>query len=413
MSAAGGREIVVVGAGAAGFFGAVRCAEAAPDATVHLLEATAHPLAKVRVSGGGRCNVTHACFDPRELVRRYPRGSRELIGAFHRFGPRETIAWFAQRGVELKTEADGRMFPVTDSSATIVDALTTAAARAGVRLRTQTPVREIVRGEDGRFRVSCGTGDVLTADRVLLATGGNQGAGGIAIARAFGHAIEPQVPSLFAFNVSDPRLRGLEGVAVQDASVAMPDARLVERGPVLVTHRGLSGPAVLRLSAWGARACQESGYAFGIVVNWSPGLRPEQIAGALSREREAHGRRQVATANPFGLPGRLWEVLVTAAGVPAGCVWAQTSKAMLGALAAQIGESRFAVEGKSTNKEEFVTCGGVRLREVDFKTMESRLCPGLHFAGEVLDIDGITGGFNFQAAWATGWLAGTAMAGVT
>jgi predicted Rossmann fold flavoprotein len=182
---------------------------------------------------------------------------------------------------------------------------------------------------------------------------------------------------------------------------------------VLVTHRGLSGPAVLRLSAWGARACQESGYAFGIVLNWSPGLRLEQIAGALSREREAHGRRQVATANPFGLPGILWEVLVTAAGVPAGCVWAQTSKAMLGALAAQIGESRFAVEGKSTNKEEFVTCGGVRLREVDFKTMESRLCPGLHFAGEVLDIDGITGGFNFQAAWATGWLAGTAMAGVT
>ncbi|HEX9783063.1 MAG TPA: NAD(P)/FAD-dependent oxidoreductase [Opitutaceae bacterium] len=406
----GPRTIVVVGGGAAGYFAAIRCAELARQAEVHVFEATAHPLAKVRVSGGGRCNVTHACFDPRELVLRFPRGSRELIGVFHRFGPRDTIAWFARRQVTLKTEPDGRMFPITDSSSTIIDALSSAAREHGVRVHLQSPVRGITRKPDGRFSVTFAKGETQDADRVLLATGGNQGAGAIAIARSLGHTIEPQVPSLFAFNIQDERLRGLEGVSLADSGVSVASMRLHERGPVLITHRGLSGPAILRLSAWGARALHESGYAFELKVNWAPDHGLESARALLAQQRRSHGRRQLSTANPFSIPGRLWESLVRSAGVPDGAVWANTPNALLDRLADAIVGSRFAVSGKSTNKEEFVTCGGVRLREVDFKTMESRLCPGLHFAGEILDIDGITGGFNFQAAWATGWVAGSAMA---
>ncbi|MGH8021646.1 MAG: NAD(P)/FAD-dependent oxidoreductase [Opitutaceae bacterium] len=403
-------QVAVVGGGAAGYFAAIRCAEADPRARVHVFEKSLHPLAKVRISGGGRCNVTHACFEPRELVRRYPRGSRELIGVFHRFGPRDTIAWFEERGVQLKTEPDGRMFPVTDSSATIIGALTDAATQAGVEVRLQTPVKSIERTEGGRFILTLAAGETFEADRVLLATGGTQGAGGIEIARAFGHTIEPQAPSLFAFNIQDERLRGLEGVSVPDAGAGIAAMGLKDHGPLLITHRGLSGPAVLRLSAWGAREIQASGYRFELSVNWA---RPHTHASALellTKERSVHSRRQVANSCPLPLPNRLWEMLVSAVRIQRGAVWAHASNAILAKLAAEVVDSRFAVTGKSMNKEEFVTCGGVRLREVDFKTMESRIRPGLHFAGEVLDIDGVTGGFNFQAAWSTGWLAGSAMA---
>jgi len=404
------RRIAVIGGGAAGFFGAIRAAETDPAAQVTLLEATDHPLAKVRVSGGGRCNVTHACFEPRELVQRYPRGSRELIGPFSRFGPRETIAWFAARGVELKTEADGRMFPVTDDSATIVDCLQRAALAAGVRLRTRTGVNALAREADGTYRLTLtGGAGTLTADRVLLATGGTKGPGGATLAQTLGHTIEPQVPSLFTFHIDDPLLRGLEGLAVPTASVQVPGTKLRAEGPVLVTHWGLSGPAILRLSAWGARELHGLGYTFPLQLAWSAAPTPAQAAAALAEQRTAQARKQVVSINPFSLPSRLWERLVAAAGVPDGATWAGLPKAQAERLATQVTATRFAVTGKSMNKEEFVTCGGVRLREVDFRTMESRVSPGLFFAGEVLDIDGITGGFNFQAAWTTGWLAGSAM----
>jgi predicted Rossmann fold flavoprotein len=402
------RRIVIAGGGAAGFFAAITCAEADPAAEVVIYEATAHPLAKVRVSGGGRCNVTHACFEPKELVQRFPRGARELLGPFNRFGPRDTIAWFAARGVELKTENDGRMFPITDDSATIVDCLQNAAGRAGVRLVTRCGITTVAKKEKS-FSLTLTTGEVVEAQRLLLATGGNKGSAGLAIAEALGHSIVPPVPSLFTFHIDDPRLRGLEGLSATLAGINVRGTRLRASGPILVTHWGLSGPAILKLSAWGARELHDVDYRFTLGVNWAEPCTPQQAQAELEAERAAHPRRQVATANPFGLPARLWERLVIAAGLAADAIWTSVSNNLLRALAAQVTSAEFAVAGKSMNKEEFVTCGGVKLRAVDFATMESRICPGLYFAGEVLDLDGITGGFNFQSAWTTGWHAGRAM----
>lgn len=410
LMAAQRRRIAVVGGGAAGFFGAIRCAEtAAGAADVALFEATAHPLAKVRVSGGGRCNVTHACADLREFVASYPRGGRELLGPLHRFGPRETIAWFAQRGVALKTEADGRMFPITDDSATIVECLRQAAERAGVRVVTRCAVSSVTRAEDA-FRLELATGETVLADRLLLATGGNQSSRGIAIARSLGHEVAPQVPSLFTFHIDDARLRSLEGLSVAEAGVSVPGTKLRASGAVLVTHWGLSGPAILRLSAWGARELAAAGYKFAVTMNWVHPRNAAEVAAELSARRAREPRKHVGSANPFNLPARLWERLVAAAEISPSLAWAGLSNAAAQTLAAQLAQGRFVVAGKSANKEEFVTCGGVSLREVDFHSMESRLCPGLFLAGEILDIDGLTGGFNFQSAWTTGWLGGTAIA---
>jgi predicted Rossmann fold flavoprotein len=400
---------VIAGGGAAGFFAAIACAESNPAARVTLCEALAQPLAKVRISGGGRCNVTHACFEPRELVRGYPRGGRELLGPFHQWQPRDTVAWFAERGVELKTEADGRMFPVTDESATVIDCLLAAAERAGVRLRTGTGVKGAERSGSG-YRVLLAGGETLDCDRLLLATGGGKSSAGIAIAQHLGHTIEPLVPSLFTFHIDDPRLRGLEGLSVPDAETRLPGTRVVARGPALITHWGLSGPAILKLSAWGARELAAAGYRFSLAINWRAGATTAQVQADLAAGRTVHPRRQISSWNPLGLPARLWERLAVAAGIAPETVWTSVSNAALQALALQVSAGEFAVTGKSTNKEEFVTCGGVKLAEVDFRTMESRLSPGLYLAGEVLDIDGVTGGFNLQSAWTTGRLAGLAMA---
>jgi predicted Rossmann fold flavoprotein len=403
-------RIAVTGGGAAGYFSAITAAESSSDARVVLFEATAHVLAKVRISGGGRCNTTHACFEARELVKRYPRGSRELIGPMNKFGPRETVAWYAARGVELKTEPDGRMFPTTDDSGTIVECLQRGAAEVAVDVRMRTPVREIERAEDGRFRVTLGSGDVERFDRVILTTGGNRGGGGHDIAVSLGHTIEPPVPSLFTFQIDDARLQGIEGLAVPEAEVSVPGTKLKERGPVLVTHWGLSGPGILRLSAWGARELAEKDYQFNVRVAWAGDANEERLRERLAAGRTELGKKRVRNANPIGLPGRLWERLVEAAEIGEDVTWVSLPKKSLNVLVRAVAASEFVVTGKSMNKEEFVTCGGVRLREVNFKTMESRQCPGLYFAGEVLDIDGITGGFNFQSAWTTAHLAGSAAA---
>jgi len=404
------RQIIVAGGGAAGFFAAIACAEADPGCAVTICEATAHLLSKVKVSGGGRCNVTHACFDPRELAKRYPRGHRELLGAFHRWQPRDTVEWFEQRGVALKAEEDGRMFPVTDNSQTIVDCLEGAARKAGVQVRLRTGLKSVERAGAG-FAVTLTSGEIVSCDRLLLATGGNSTNAGFEIARQFGHTIEPPVPSLFTFHIKDPRLEGLSGVSVEEAVTAVRGTTLKERGPLLVTHWGMSGPAILKLSAWGARLLHDCDYKFTLLVNWAPAFTAETARAELEKARASNPKKQAGTWCPVGLPLRLWEKLLGAAGIPPVTQWAVVSGAALRALAGQICEGEFAVSGKSMFKEEFVTCGGVRLSEVDFKTMGSRLVPGLHFAGEVLDIDGVTGGFNFQAAWTGGWLAGRALAG--
>jgi predicted Rossmann fold flavoprotein len=413
-------NVVVVGGGAAGFFAAIACAEANPAAKVILYEATAHPLVKVRVSGGGRCNVTHACFEPRELVKRYPRGGRELLGPFHKFQPRDTIAWFAERGVELKTESDGRMFPVTDESRTITDCLHHAASTVGVTVVTSIGVRAALGRPPPRdpsaprlpplFALTLTDGSTRNADRVLLATGGNRSSVGLTIAESFGHAIEPPVPSLFTFHIDDPRVDGISGVVAENVITTVPGTKLRETGPLLVTHWGMSGPAILKLSAWGARELAARNYEFTLGVNFTGDHTPDSLFRELTAIRTQNPRKQLGTWCPIQLPLRLWEKLLMAAKLPPTTLWTNVSNDALKALVRETATAEFKVVGKSMNKEEFVTCGGVRLSEVDFKTMESRLCPGLHFAGELLDIDGVTGGFNFQAAWTTGWLAGKAMA---
>jgi predicted Rossmann fold flavoprotein len=404
-------RIVVVGGGAAGFFAAITCAEAAPEARVTLIEKTAHFLSKVRISGGGRCNVTHACFDPRELSGHYPRGGPALIGSFQTFQPRHTIAWFEARGVKLKTEADGRMFPVTDSSLTIIDCLLTAAKRAGIELITNRAPERATRRAAGGFELEFSGDRTLGCERLMLATGGCRVAAAGQLAVSLGHMLEPPVPSLFTFHIAQPWLRELAGISVAAAEVSLPGLGRRELGPVLLTHSGLSGPAILRLSAWCARALQGLNYQFPLQVNWLPQCDAQSLTAQLEAARQAQPSRLVVNTAQPPLAARLWENLVLAAEIPRETRWAGLSRSARHRLVQQLHQTELQVIGKSLNQDEFVTCGGVRLSEVDFRTMESRVCPNLYFGGELLDIDGLTGGFNFQAAWTTGWLAGRAMAG--
>jgi predicted Rossmann fold flavoprotein len=403
-------RVTVVGGGAAGFFAAITCAEARPEARVTVLERGPQFLSKVRISGGGRCNVTHACFDPRELATRYPRGERELRALFHRFQPADAVEWFEGRGVRLKTEPDGRMFPVTDSSLTIIHCLVEGARAAGVELRSGCDVVTVDRRPGGGFLVALADGARRESDFLLLATGGCRAAAAGAIAESLGHRLEPPVPSLFTFNVEIPWVRELAGVAVSDAEGSVPGTGLRERGPVLMTHWGLSGPVILRLSAWGARRLHALQYRFPVLVNWLPSLSAEAVTAALQAQRAATPARFVVNTPVASVPSRLWERLVLAAGVRPDTRWATVSRGDQHRLVQQLTRTELPVTGKSLNKDEFVTCGGVRLGDVNLQTMESRVCPGLYFAGELLDVDGITGGFNFQAAWTTGWIAGNAMA---
>ncbi len=400
-------DIAIIGGGAAGFFGALAAAEAARSMRIVILERSGSVLSKVRISGGGRCNVTTALTEPAEIVAHYPRGGRELRGPLSRFGPADVRAWFTDRGVKLKAEPDGRVFPVTDRSATIIDCLRSEADRLGVAVRTNSGVERIAPAGDG-LEVRLASGGRLSAGRVLLAGGGSPQA--MDLARGLGHAIIPPVPSLFTFNTKDRRLAGLAGLSVPDARVRIPSERLEQRGPVLITHTGLSGPAVLRLSAWGARALADAGHRFALEVNWLGDATVASVRGLLEGMRASAGRRAVASVNPVGLPRRLWAQLVAAGGVAESTRWAELSRASADRLAAELAAGVYAITGRSAFKEEFVAAGGVELREVDFRTMQSRVCPALHLAGEVLDIDGVTGGFNFQSAWTTGWLAGLGMA---
>jgi len=401
-----GLGVTIIGGGAAGFFAAIAAAEGQPSAQITILEAARSPLTKVRISGGGRCNVTHACFDSALLVQHYPRGNKALRGPFTCFQAKDTVEWFAQHGVPLKTEADGRMFPVTDDSATVVECLMQAARAAGVELRTGAVVQQVSRGNHG-FTISLKSGETLDCDRLVLATGSSLQ--GYAIARQLGHQIESPVPSLFTFQIRDARLQDLAGVSVPSARLRLQvsgQPPLEQIGPVLITHWGLSGPAVLKLSAWGARLLHDADYQASLQINWLAQSNPEKIRQQLITVRSQLARRQIATNCPVLLPRRLWERLVATAEIAATSRWSELSNQGLNRLLQELTQANYAITGKGAFKEEFVTCGGVALKEVDFKTMESRICPGLYLVGEVLDIDGVTGGFNFQSAWTTGWIAG-------
>jgi len=402
-------QIVVIGGGAAGFFGAIACAEANPQAQVTLIEASRQPLAKVLISGGGRCNVTHACFSPEELVLNYPRGGKSLRGAFTRFQPLDTVDWFAAHGVNLKTEADGRMFPITDRSETIAECLIKAAFTAKLELSIGTPVISVTRHNEG-FEILLKSGEKKYCDRLLLATGSS--IIGHKIARELGHHIETPVPSLFTFNIADPKLQALAGISVTPVNLrlSLPGKhQLQQTGPLLITHWGISGPAVLKLSAWGARILQENRYQAKLLINWLPNLSQEEVRQKLLSIKQEWGKKPVALHRGVDLPHRLWQYIIARISITTEDRWAEIPNKILNQLVQEISQGEYLISGKGAFKEEFVTCGGVSLKEVNFKTMESKLVPGLYFAGEVLDIDGITGGFNFQSAWTTAYLAGQAM----
>lgn len=403
-------DIVVLGGGAAGYFGAIAAAASAPGARVEIWEKGHEVLSKVRISGGGRCNVTHHCEDPRLLASHYPRGGRELMGPFHSWQPRDTIRWFQERGVKLKVESDGRMFPTSDDSATIVDCLQAEVRRLGIQVRTGRELVSMQR-EGNLWMLGDRIGETWRCRKVLLATGGLKGRGLQECLKELGHTVEPPVPSLFTFRIRAPWLNSLAGISLEQARVECPAQKLSAEGPLLITHRGLSGPAVLRLSAWGARSLHDLGYRFECVVAWTGESHPEKMRQRLRQWADRQPRKLPSNTPLEGIPRRLWEALLSQAwpGHTKG-PWSQVSSRQVQDLARQLAGTVFQVDGKDTNKEEFVTCGGVRNAEVHFKTMESRKVPGLYFAGEVLDIDGVTGGFNFQAAWTTSMLAGRAMA---
>lgn len=379
----------MIGGGAAGVFAAIRCKERIPCSTVILLEKTNQLLSKVRISGGGRCNVTHACFDPIRLVQNYPRGSRELLGPFHSFQPKEVVAWFEERGVQLKTEGDGRMFPITDSSETIIACLLKAAAEAGVDIRKQQHIQSVQKSE-GKFLIAVKGSETIAADSLLLATGSS--AWGHDLAKQFGHTIVEPVPSLFTFNVPTSPLLDLSGISVPQVALELKKIGLKQQGPLLLTHWGFSGPAVLKLSAWAARELHELNYQETLLINWTGSENHE----VLYRTFLQHKLQHPAQLLPQLLPSNLFARLLFALHIDPATPAAKISNRTLFHLAAKLHSDPYSIEGKTTYKQEFVTAGGVNLKEISFKTMESRITPRLYFSGEILNIDGVTGGFNFK-----------------
>ncbi|WP_372920123.1 NAD(P)/FAD-dependent oxidoreductase [Salegentibacter sp.] len=401
-------DIIIIGGGAAGFFTAINAAEMNRGLKIAILERGKEVLSKVRISGGGRCNVTHAEFIPRELSRNYPRGEKELLGPFHSFMTGDTMEWFEKRGIELKIEEDGRIFPVSDSSDSIINCFQSEIERLKINMLKNHSVQDLQKKEEN-WIVETNKGD-FSAEKVMLATGSNPKMW--KLLAKLGHKIVLAVPSLFTFNIKDNRIKGLAGIATE-ASVQVifnsKDSKLESSGPLLVTHWGMSGPAILKLSAWGARELNAENYKFQIKVNWLPEMTSAEILEDLRDLKIKEAKKQVAKYSRFGLPKRLWQSLVDAAGIKSEQTWAELNKSQLEALNHQLCDAEFEVNGKSTFKEEFVTAGGVDLKEVNFKTFESKLHKNLYLAGEILNIDAITGGFNFQNAWTGGFLAAKAM----
>jgi predicted Rossmann fold flavoprotein len=396
------KRIAIIGGGAAGFFAAINVAQRNSDWQVFLFEKSKQLLGKVKVSGGGRCNVTHACFEPKELVRYYPRGAKELLGPFHVFQPGDMFDWLEQRGVTLKTEEDNRVFPITDSSQTIIDCFTKEANDSGVRIFTGRGMQDFNQIGD-KWSITFAEGDAEIFDAIIITTGSSTQV--YDMIQSKGHEIVKPVPSLFTFNIKDERIDGLAGVVAAQCEVKIEGTKYEETGPVLITHWGMSGPGILKLSARAARELASVNYNFNIRINWDTRFSRDSIMDYLKEWKQEHNKQLVKAYSPIKVPQRLWNALLIKEGKLLDTKWADVSNKQLEKIAEACCFSFFSVNGKSTFKEEFVTAGGVSLKEVDFRTMQSKLLPGIFFAGEVLDIDAVTGGFNFQAAWTTAYIA--------
>lgn len=397
------KKLVVIGGGAAGFFCAVNAARLRPGLEVVLLERSSKLLSKVKVSGGGRCNVTHDCNSIADMIKMYPRGAAFLKKAFHHFFTTDTVSWFETRAVKLKTETDGRMFPVTDQSQTIIDCLLNEASKYRVNIQMNVTVESI--NKNGNSWQIHAANKIIEADYICIAAGGFSKALQFNWITNTGHSIENPVPSLFTFNIPGNGITDLMGISLENVSVKIAGTKLQDNGPLLITHWGLSGPAILKLSAWGAKELSNKNYAFNIVVNWLPAFNETTLKIKFQEIRFNQASQKIINRNPFGLPSRLWEYFLTNCDVKEGIRWADLPAKEQNKLIKILCAQEFSVKGKTTFKEEFVTAGGIRLNEIDVNSMESKILPGLFFAGEIIDVDGVTGGYNFQNAWTTGWIA--------
>ncbi len=407
------KKLVVVGGGAAGFFCAVNAAKLYPGIQVIIIERSAKLLSKVKISGGGRCNVTHQCDSIAEMIKKYPRGANFLKKAFHHFFTVDTINWFEERGVKLKTEADGRMFPESNDSQTIIDCLLREANKYKVEILMNAELATINLREQlksNHFELQLKNGRTLAADYICVASGGYPKSSQFEWLTRTGHHIEDPVPSLFTFNIPQNNITSLMGISLENVSIKVAGSKLLQTGPLLITHWGLSGPAVLKLSAWGAREFAEKKYHFGIVINWLSEFHENSLKEKIQQVRFNVAAQKIYNRNPFSLPARLWEYFLQQCGIPEEMRWADLPAKEQNKLVKTLCANEFEVKGKTTFKEEFVTSGGIQLDEIDVNTMQSKIVPGLFFAGEVINVDGVTGGFNFQNAWTTGWIAAKGIA---
>jgi predicted Rossmann fold flavoprotein len=402
------KKLIVAGGGAAGFFCAVNAARMNPVLDVIIVEKSNKLLSKVKVSGGGRCNVTHACFSISEMIKKYPRGSEFVKKAFHHFFTTDTIKWFKERGVELKTEADGRMFPASNSSQTIIDTLVKEANKYGVQILMNAEVKELA-AEQSQFKIKLADNRILTTDFICIASGGYPKSAQFEWIKNCGHIIEAPVPSLFTFNMPGNAITSLMGITVENVAVKIAGTKFLEQGPLLITHWGMSGPAILKLSAWGARDLKTKNYEFKITVNWIPEFNENTLREKMQQFRFSMASQKISNRNPFNLPTRLWEYLMNQSDIAIDTRWADLPAKEQNRLIKNLCVQEFEIKGKTTFKEEFVTSGGIQLNEIDYNTMQSKKMPGLFFAGEVINVDAVTGGFNFQNAWTTGWIAAKAV----
>lgn len=402
-------DLIVIGGGAAGFFGAIQASEMRPGLNILILEKSTKLLSKVRVSGGGRCNVTHSCYNPFELAHHYPRGEKPLKNLFRHYNAKHTVDWFSGRGVELKAEQDGRMFPVSDSSQTIIDCFLHQVDQSGIKIRTAQEVANIMQNKNG-FELSCSNGESYSARRILVATGGSQNKQAYNFLSPLNHTIISPIPSLFTFNDSAKKFKDLMGVSVADAEISIAGTKFIQRGPVLITHWGLSGPAVIKLSAWAAPYLYESKYEFTVLVNWLGNISEDEMRKTLLEFKVSKAKQKVMSNAMFFLPLRLSQRLCVLAALDDSKTWSELSMKSINRLIEFLIRCPFHIKGKTTFKEEFVTCGGVDLKEIDLDRMESKKVKNIFFAGEVINVDGETGGFNFQSAWTTAFIAAKAIA---